>query len=346
MFTSCGARLVYCSPNGLSGASCSSTPASPLLPLRGGAAVPTSPVPPVASRQFELAAVLSALDGTSTTASPGQGLAGFAVTSSRSPACSTCGKARVIFLCWQSSTKLDQSPQLAKLCLAAKLLANFHQARRLDKPPAKTTQEPRGPEISGILQHKRAGSVQTGPGRWLGVVGRIPAAAGQSAGWGTSAADQQQFGASIGHGPRLFDTLPASPRLRGLGFRGRLPLGCSAAQRAGMRAQGEPGKGSFLRPPSPQPPCQACQACQRLTKPAQTSARGQVPPHASPSGQQEPLSSDECDEAARKTEKGPRLSTVQHAIVCCHGNLPPVGTGESGPPAEPRPPGAGHMRAV
>ena len=343
MFTSCGARLVYCSPNGLSGASCSSTPASSLLPLRGGAAVPTSPVPPVASRQFELAAVLSALDGTSTTASPGQGLAGFAVTSSRSPACSTCGKARVIFLCWQSSTKLDQSPQLAKLCLAAKLVANFHQARRLDKPPAKATQ---GPEISGILQRKRAAACrQPLAGGWGWLVGSL-LQQGQSAGWGTarliSSNSEPQL--AMVHG----SSTPSQPLpvCVASDFVGVCHWVAPQRREPGCEPKGKPGKGSFLRPPSPQPPCQACQACQRLTKPAQTSAHGQVPPHASPSGQQEPLSSDECDEAGLKTEKGPRLSTVQHAIVCCHGNLPPVGTGESGPPAEPRPPGAGHMRAV
>lgn len=68
-------------------------------------------------------------------------------------------------------------------------------------------------------------------GGWGEEVGQIPVAARESAGWDASAADQQQFGASIGHHPQVLGiSLPAS-RLRGLRSRGRLPLDCSCRAR-------------------------------------------------------------------------------------------------------------------
>ena len=77
-------------------------------------------------------------------------------------------------------------------------------ARRLVKPPAKTRQG--ATDLGHPAAQARRQALIGWLGRWLAgwVAGRIPAAAArQSLGWEAIAADQQQFGGSIGCLPRL-----------------------------------------------------------------------------------------------------------------------------------------------
>ena len=184
--------LLFIAPRtGLAGPPAAPPQQAPCCPCAGGAA-PTSPVPPVASRHFELAAVLSALDGTSTMASRGhpmarvcQVLAGsgrvcrdkFALSSLLALRGSACD----LPVCRPELgllAELDHSSR-SSVWQRGSWPISIRRGGWTNRRP----KPPRGPQISGNPAGCSA-SVQPGPGGWLGVVGRIPACSSTICGLG------------------------------------------------------------------------------------------------------------------------------------------------------------------